>query len=344
MKKKTFDEVRELFESRGFQLLSNEYKGVHSPLEYICSNGHQAKICFSSLQNGIGCAECAGQKKKTIKEVKSEFDKRGFTLLSDTYTNVFSPLEYFCTRGHQTKISFDSLRRGKGCLECSGKRKKTIEEAKQLFTDRGFTLLSTEYKNAHSHLDYCCSKGHNAKISFDNLRVGHGCAECAGQKKKTMEEVRLAFTQRGYKLVSKEYKNSGTALLYICDKGHQSKIILDSLRRGEGCQSCAEYGFNPNKPAILYYLRFQFESNFYYKIGITNRKTSERFNREKISYKVIKETHYLLGKDAHTQEQDILKNFAKYRYKGHSFLTMRGDTELFTKDVLLLDDSVLTIR
>ena len=340
-KKKTIEEVRKLFESRKYQLLSTEYSSNKSPLLYICDQGHQAEISFSSLQKINGCAKCVGLKKKTIKEVRELFESRNYTLLSKDYSNSNSPLEYICSKGHQTKISFNKLQSGRGCIECSGKRKKTIEEAKQLFTDRGYTLLTIEYKNAFSLLSYICDRGHQNKISFSSLQTGRGCAECAKKKKKTIEEVKLAFNQRGYTLLSKDYSSNNSPIKYICDQGHQNKISFKHLQRGVGCSSCANHGFNPSKPAILYYLRFQFESDFYYKIGITNNTTSKRFQSEKTPYIVIKETHYLVGKDARDKEQAILKQFVKYKYKGQSFLTVGGNTELFNRDVLQLDDSIL---
>ena len=401
MKKKTFEEVRELFENRGFQLLNNEYKGAHSLLDYVCSNDHQTKISFAKLHRGVGCLECSGKKKKTVEEVKNLFESRGYTLLSDTYKNshshleyicsnehqtqitlkelqnghgcaecaglkkktiedvrelfasrsytllsteyigVDSPLKYICTNEHNAKISFAKLQSGRGCLKCSGKNRKTMDEVTLGFNQRGFQLLSTEYKNSHSHLEYLCSQGHQTQISFSSLQIGRGCLECSGKRKKTIKEVRLAFNQRSYTLISTEYKNISSPLKYICNNGHQTKINFKDLQRGIGCASCSNHGFNPNKPAILYYLRFQFESDFYYKIGITNRTILERFQLEKTSYTVIKETPYTLGKDARDKEQAILKQFVKYKYKGQSFLTVGGNTELFNRDVLQLDDSIL---
>jgi len=219
-------------------------------------------------------------------------------------------------------------------------KKKTFEEVRAAFNQRGFMLVSKEYKNSYSSLKYLCSNGHQTKISFAKLQSGNGCLECSGKKKKTIEEVREIFTTRNYTLLSTEYKNSSSPLNYICDNGHQTKIRLAELQSGRGCSSCAEHGFNPNKSATLYYIRFQYEGNSYYKIGITNRSISERFQSERTAYTVLKETTYTMGKDAHTQEQAILKKFSAYRYKGKPFL-VQGNTELFTRDVLYIDNSVL---
>ena len=279
-------------------------------------------------------------KKKTLEKVRQLFESRGFTLLSTEYVDSKSPLEYICSNGHLSKIGYGSLQGGHGCSKCSNNKKKTINEVELAFRQRGYTLLSTEYISSKSHLEYICSNGHQTKISFNKLQCERSCGFCS-DKKKTISEVRLAFSRRGYTLLSTKYDSNKLPLLYICDQNHNAKISFANLQRGNGCPSCAEYGFNPGKPAILYYLRFQFEGNFYYKIGITNRTTSKRFQDERTPYTVIKETHYTLGKNAYDQEQEILKKFNKHRYKGRPFLTSRGDTELFIRDVLYVDDSVL---
>jgi len=207
---------------------------------------------------------------------------------------------------------------------------------KSEFDKRGFSLISDTYKNSYSPMDYFCDKGHKGKICLSNLQRGVGCSSCTRKRKKTIKEVEAAFKLRDYTLVSKDYRTNNLPLEYICDKGHQTTISFSSLQKGHGCSSCANHGFDPSKPAILYYLRFQYEGNFYYKIGITNRTISERFQSESTSYTVIKESDFALGQEAYTQEQDVLKKFSAYRYKGKPFL-VSGNTELFIKDVLQID-------
>ena len=54
---------------------------------------------------------------------------------------------------------------------------------------------------------------------------------------------------------------------FMCNKGHIWSAIPNSVvNAGCGCPYCAEYGFNPKKPAWIYILIFK---NFI-KYGITN--------------------------------------------------------------------------
>ena len=94
-------------------------------------------------------------------------------------------------------------------------------------------------------------------------------------------------------------------------------------------------GFNPNKPAILYYLSIN--NGQAYKIGITNHSVEVRYSSKDLAkIKVINVIEYSNGKDAYKSEQLILKEYSYAKYEGDPLLES-GNTELFTHDVLLLD-------
>ena len=73
-----------------------------------------------------------------------------------------------------------------------------------------------------------------------------------------------------------------------------------------------------------------------YKIGITNRTVSERFGLAELSkIEVVKQKLYKNGQDAYDWEQNMLKKYKNYKYKGPKVLDS-GNTELFTEDVLAM--------
>ena len=124
-----------------------------------------------------------------------------------------------------------------------------------------------------------------------------------------------------------------------------------SIRMGIRDEVCshmrpAETGFDPQKPAILYYLRVNTPTRgFLYKIGISNfddlrqRYTTEA---ERKLLTTLMVWHYEVGADAKATESKILKQFDGDRYRGADILPRGGNTEMFTRDVLGLDDCVLT--
>jgi len=94
-------------------------------------------------------------------------------------------------------------------------------------------------------------------------------------------------------------------------------------------------GFNPTKAGTLYYLRIN--NGQAYKIGITNRSVSERFNScdlDKIE--VLKTWDYPIGHDARDMETKIINDYSYAKYSGDDLLES-GNTELFDRDILGLD-------
>ena len=111
------------------------------------------------------------------------------------------------------------------------------------------------------------------------------------------------------------------------------KLLQGIFLQGKRCPNCTTSGFNPNKPAILYYLKVCVGDIEAYKIGITNLTISKRYSLTELScITVIFEINYEFGKTAYHVEQALLKEFADLKYKGPNLLN-KGNTELFIKDI-----------
>jgi len=90
--------------------------------------------------------------KKTIEEVRDTGFGRGFVLLSDTYINNKTKLEWGCKNNHIFFSRFNDIVSGYGCPEfkCSGKRKISIEHCKKVAKRKGGLCLSEKYvKDPH---------------------------------------------------------------------------------------------------------------------------------------------------------------------------------------------------
>ena len=68
-------------------------------------------------------------------------------------------------------------------------RKKTIEEVREYVESQGYELLSDEYVNNQTKLKIKCNFGHIFLVCWSNFYGPRGsrCPECAGNKKKTIE-------------------------------------------------------------------------------------------------------------------------------------------------------------
>ena len=61
--KYTIDIVRDIFKKQGCELLEDNFKTVHSTVDYICECGNKSKIRISHFMNGVRCRPCSTLKR-----------------------------------------------------------------------------------------------------------------------------------------------------------------------------------------------------------------------------------------------------------------------------------------
>jgi hypothetical protein len=136
-----------------------------------------------------------------------------------------------------------------------------------------------------------------------------------------------------YNTISEFKRNGGGAYPAALRRKLINKICTHMVK--------GDNGFNPELPAILYYIKFESKLDLpLYKIGITNLTTKDRIKSMFInkSHKptIITEFHYENGYECVEVEKLYHKEFKEYQYLGESIMKT-GNTELFIKDVLGLD-------
>ena len=180
------------------KLLSTEYINYKSKLNFICAKNHLCTVSFSHLKRGQLCAICSKRAKKTIKDIEDFLSVKypKAKLLSKEYINAQSQIEIICEKGHYYKTSWNRIQSGKWCLDCTGNKKKTIEDVKNIIDKLHpeAKLLSIKYEGTHKKLDLICEKGHNFKISYSYINSNHWCPTCAGNKGE--ELVRRVFEDK----------------------------------------------------------------------------------------------------------------------------------------------------
>lgn len=183
--------IKPFFKKEGYHLLpNNKYQNIYTHLHYMCPKGHKGRVCWSLFKQGRSrCKICQKENEKiSINEVRTLLAKMGYKLLSTQYTNCFTNFEYECSQGHRGQKNWNCLRRGLRCPKCCG-RDKTIDEIKDIFEKRKYTLLSKDYQYSHSKLDYICPKGHKGQISWDSFKQGHGCGKCKYKGETRLGEI-----------------------------------------------------------------------------------------------------------------------------------------------------------
>ena len=127
--------------------------------------------------------------KYSFEQVKETFSLNNCVLINETYKNNTEILKFTCKCNVENEMSFKKYLVQLCCDECHSKTLKrrfkyTFNEVKKVFEENNCELISTEYKNQTSNLDYICECKKDAKITFKMFLTGQRCQKCAVEKRK----------------------------------------------------------------------------------------------------------------------------------------------------------------
>ena len=251
-----FEEVKDVFESKGLILHETEYKNTLTDMDFTCKKHYEEKqkIKLKNLLKGYGCKQCSNEMRRKAKilpyeTIKSAFSDRDYVLLDEEYKGSHEKLNYKCKKHPDKKISitYNNLKCGKGCPYCA--REKLSESMRfeyeyvfQKFQEKGYRLLETEYIDSYTRMRYECvlHKNKETTMSYNDLQQGTGCPHCAGNTKKEKEEVWSLFAENGYEILNQPYEGSNKKLKYVCPKHPHvvQEISYSKLKNGRGCSLC----------------------------------------------------------------------------------------------------------
>ena len=231
-----YEMVKNFVESKGYKLISKEYRKAKDKLVFICPKNHQFEMTFAAFKNDAPCPVCSGRI-LTYDIVKNNIEIEGYKLMSTEYKNTHSKLLIECPKGHTFEMAYANFQQGQRCPKCAGVQKLTYEEVKNYIESQGYELLSTKYINNASKLLIKCPKGHVFKMTYSIFKTGSRCPKCLG-KQLNYNEVKEIIQSVGYKLLSTKYINAKEKLLIECDKGHTFNMSLTKFNQGHRCLQC----------------------------------------------------------------------------------------------------------
>lgn len=258
-----------------------------------------------------------------------------------TYTKAKEHSLFRCNKcGYQFKAMPNGILRGQGCPDCAGRR-WTKEKLQDHLDGQGKTiLLTSEYAGTKEQIGCTCRVcNYSWQSTPSNLRNG-GCPSCSGKLKGSIPKLQSRIDAIGSKvIVSGGYINKWTHVDCYCQIcSFEWRAQPSALARGTSCPCCAPCGFNPSKPAHLYYLRVVDNGQTYWKVGITGKAIKYRyFGSDMKKITVLYSYLFENGQHAYVAEQNILKMYKDYRVVGIDVLRGRGNTEIFFADILQMD-------
>jgi hypothetical protein len=104
-RKLNFEDIKNIFELKGYKLLDNDYNNSHAKLKYICPihPDNIQYISITNLKHNKGCRYCgiekaAKSKRILYKDILNSFNDKDLTLLSSKYINYKTKLKFKCNK------------------------------------------------------------------------------------------------------------------------------------------------------------------------------------------------------------------------------------------------------
>lgn len=221
--------------------------------------------------------------------------------------------------------------------KCLGCINKTINiDFEKKYGDR-YILLESSNSNLKPLTIQCRDCNSISLYSMRQIKkLKELCHNCGSYRTMNWDRLQKKLNSKyEHKFTfSKEPQTTDKYIDAYCKETHKKKISY-LLHKTLSCECRVNYCFKYTKPAIMYYIKIEKENATYYKVGITNSNLKVRFASD---FKYIVDSyilHYPSGKEAHEHEQFILKKYAESKLpKGIKVLVHRGNTEIFTEDVL----------
>ena len=256
-------------------------------LSWKCIKGHKWEASvYKRTRVGSVCPVCSNQHKIC----------RGFNDLLTKFPEIAKEADgwdpSYVTPGSSKRLSWKCIKKHKwittpaqrtganksGCPFCANRKvwvrfndllTKFPEIAKEADGWDPSTLLAGALKK----MPWQCAKGHKWEASvYKRTKKGNRCPFCAGKKlcvgfnDLQSKSPEIAKEADGWD-PSTVLFGSKKKMPWKCLKGHTWEAAVDKrTREGTGCRTCAEYGFDPDKPTWFYLMKREGEQQF----GITN--------------------------------------------------------------------------
>jgi hypothetical protein len=269
MRKITYEQVKQIFEDRGYELLSTEYLGCYDKLSYICpkhrDEGMQ-HIDWTHLSRGQGCKYCGKENKRSGREkdlddynAKELTESKGLEFVKITREDSVLYVYYICPKHRFAGIQrtpLASMRKKKiGCPYCIGWNKTTELFRKEIIDIHPNIQIRGEYISADTPIECrCLIDGTIWAPTPNRLLGGCGCPECgriASNKNSTKsnDQFLLELSQINPDVLTlEEYIQAKLPMRVMCKKcGHRWLATPDNLLHG-GC--CSECSATPNEKKL----------------------------------------------------------------------------------------------
>lgn len=329
------------------------YSGSKNKITIICPTHGKVKVIAANHINGnkSQCPKCSGNYVRTYEELIDDLNvvhSNFYDYSKIEYKKLSDKVTIICHKHGEFSQTIDSHLQGRGCKACADIRtREAIQLSTSDFVSKAvevhgskYNYDKVEYTSMNDYVEILChTHGYFKQKANNHVNQKQGCPKCGkvilkGMFLSTTEEFITKAIKVHNGLYSYEdvvYSGNRNLVDITCPEHGNFLQTPHAHLSGYGCTSCAKYGFDKNRPGLLYILSIDKGSHF--KVGITNYSVNRRYNKTDLSkVSILHEKWYSKGLDAFTEEQKILNTFKEYKYLGEPILSS-GNTEILTKGV-----------
>lgn len=205
-----------------------------------------------------------------------------------------------------------------------GTSKYTIDDVREIFHRKGYTLLENEYKNNRTEMRFICPNHpeKESKITLSSLLNGRKCRECSPSKKLTIDDATKDFDQMGFILLEKKYLGASAKMKCVC-KNHKNIIQYKKyshIRNTKaGCKYCAA-----DKKANNTRLKFIEVKKYFEGLGYELLENEYKNAQTKMKFRCLKHPNHIQEKKLNS-----LKNGERCLFCVRNFVTFEDIKEEF---------------
>ena len=303
-----------------------------------------------------GCPDCADNNRRLSNEdIITQFrevhgDRYDYSKVD--YRNDYTRVVIICdVHGEFPQLPY-SHKNGNNCPNCANEIRPNRRIAKEAWIGRwrekhgnqyDYSLVDEDITQTSIVKIICKEHGEFQQRAHDHQR--YGCARCVRpmQGATTEEWIEKFREVHGdvYDYSKVQYASNSTYVTIVCKEHGDFPQVPSSHIKGTGCPSCAEYGFDPEAPAVLYCMRCSGPLGNFWKVGITNNPQRRRMQIQSsirstnIYHDYVVEIEDLLsfdkGVEAKNLEAELLE-IESLRFEAAESFT--GCTELFSVNPL----------
>ena len=309
--------------------------GSGKKVVWVCAEGHEWEASVDHRKKGRGCPFCSGHRvlpgfndlATTNPAIAAQLKDQ--SLATSLSAGTEKKTIWLCAEGHEWEAMVSNRTKGSGCSVCAGQR--VLPGFNDISTThpglaaelKDQSLATSLSAGSNKKVSWVCAESHEWGVTVNDRTNGDGCPFCSGRLAIPGEtdlattHPELAAELKDQSLATSLSAGSDKKPVWVCAEGHEWHATVSSRTNGNGCSSCALYGFDITQPAFVYLVsqkRLHAEDTVIVKIGIANTGSLDtrlaKHARQGLT-EVLRTREYPLGSQAKKKEDEFKRYLEK---------------------------------